>query len=347
MSRDIVVVGAGVIGLSAALALSEEGYKVKIIAKHLPTDPLNSQYTSQWAGAHFRPYPSKSDKDYEESKLARRTLKRFKRVAVEEPWSSIKFIEGIDYLETQGLYGVKSRGYFEELTNMKEISKDKLPKNVSFGAKYDTWIVNSPLYIQYLQRKLTFEYGVQFERQEIGSLKQVSQSNPGAIIVNATGLGVQYNGGLDPNSFVIRGQTLLVRAPKGNPYENKTITHQSSDGSWTFLIPRPLDGGLIIGGTKQVDDYQTTPKIEDTKAITSRAKVLFPEVFIDGELDIRNINVGFRPARKGGIRIESERIDNQQIVHVYGFGGMGYETSWGAAEEVLKLVKSLSRDSKL
>ncbi|CAM9013373.1 unnamed protein product [Wickerhamomyces anomalus] len=318
---EIVVVGAGVIGLSAAQALCEKGYKVKVVAAHFPTDPLNSRYTSPWAGAHYRPFPSKSPKEFEESQLTRKTLEYFEKLAVEEPQSSVKFIDGIDYLEEKGLYNVKAKGYYEGIQDMKEIPKNQLPKGVEFGAKYRTWVLNSPLYIQYLQRKLIFKYGVEFIRTELTSLKQVSQSFPNIIIVNASGLGLQYNGGYDPKSYVIRGQTLLVRAPEGHPYEKQTITHQSKDGLWTFVIPRPLDGGLIVGGTK--------------------------EIFINGELDIKNINVGFRPAREGGIRIEIEKVGKQYIVHDYGFGGMGYELSRGSAEEVLKLVESIPTVAKL
>lgn len=344
---EIIVVGAGVIGLSAAQALSEKGYNVKVIATHFPTDPLNSRYTSPWAGAHYRPSPSKSEKDYEEAQLTRKTLKYFEKLAIEEPESSIRFMEGIDYLEEKGLYDVTARGYYEEIEDLKEIPKSQLPKGVEFGAKYKTWVLNSPLYIQYLQRKLIFKYGVEFIRTELTSLKQVFQRFPNSIIVNASGLGLQYNGGYDPKSFVIRGQTLLVRPAPGHPYEKKTITHQSKDGLWTFVIPRPLDGGMIVGGTKQVNDFQNSPKEEDTQQLIKRARVLYPKIFIDGELDIKNINVGFRPAREGGTRIEVEKIGKQYIVHDYGFGGMGYELSRGSAEEVVKLVDSIPKAAKL
>jgi len=344
---EIIVVGAGVIGLSAALALSEKNYKVKVIATHFPNDPLNPRYTSPWAGAHFRPFPSKSPKEFEESQLTRKTLRYFEKLAVDEPQSSIQFIEGVDYLENQGIYGVDAKGFYEGIEGMEQIPNNELPNGVEFGAKYKTWVLNSPLYIQYLQRKLIFRYGVEFIKAELVSLKQVSQAYPNSVIVNASGLGLQYNGGYDPKSFVIRGQTLLVRAPPDHPYEKKTITHQSKNGLWTFVIPRPLDGGLIVGGTKQVNDFASVPKEADTKQLITKSKELYPEIFINGKLDIKNINVGFRPAREGGSRIELEKVGKQYIVHDYGFGGMGYEMSRGSAEKVAELVESIPTISKL
>ncbi|CDR40559.1 CYFA0S05e01838g1_1 [Cyberlindnera fabianii] len=344
---EVVVVGAGVIGLTSALVLAEKGYKVRVIAAHFPTDPLNSKYTSPWAGAHFRPFPSHTDKDFEDSKLTRETYNYFKTLAKEEPESSVRWIEGVDWLEDQGIYGATAKGYYEGINELRELPKEALPKGVNYAARYDTWVLNSPFYIQYLMRKLTFKYGVEFVKTELISLKQLCQVYPNAIVVNASGTGLQYDGGIDPDSFLIRGQTLLLRVPQDCPYLNKTITHQSKEGLWTFVIPRPCHGGLILGGTKQLDDYQATPKDEDTAKLVERAKVLYPEVFIDGKLDIRNINVGFRPARKGGIRIEAEKQGKDTIVHAYGAGGMGYELSYGVAKKVAKLVDSVASRARL
>jgi hypothetical protein len=41
--------GSGVIGLTSALKLQEEGYHITIIAEIFPTDPKSPKYTSQWA----------------------------------------------------------------------------------------------------------------------------------------------------------------------------------------------------------------------------------------------------------------------------------------------------------
>lgn len=53
MSQDIVVVGAGVSGLTTALLLSKDN-KVTVVAKHMPGD-YDIEYTSPWAGANFLP----------------------------------------------------------------------------------------------------------------------------------------------------------------------------------------------------------------------------------------------------------------------------------------------------
>jgi len=51
--KEIIVIGAGVVGLTTALKIQEQGtYRVTIVAETFPTDPKSSRYTSHWAGAH-------------------------------------------------------------------------------------------------------------------------------------------------------------------------------------------------------------------------------------------------------------------------------------------------------
>lgn len=47
MENHIGIVGAGVIGLTSALVLSEAGYKVSILARELPGDE-SKNWASPW-----------------------------------------------------------------------------------------------------------------------------------------------------------------------------------------------------------------------------------------------------------------------------------------------------------
>lgn len=46
---DVLVLGAGVIGLSSALDLVEAGYRVAVAAKDLPEDSFSTGFASPWA----------------------------------------------------------------------------------------------------------------------------------------------------------------------------------------------------------------------------------------------------------------------------------------------------------
>jgi len=58
-------------------------------------------------------------------------------------------------------------------------------------------------------------------------------------------------------------------------------------------------------------------------------------------LDVIRHGVGLRPMRKGGPRVEKECIDGQWVVHSYGHGGYGYQSSYGSAYMTVALIKSI------
>lgn len=354
----IVVVGAGVIGLSSALVLKQNGYEnVIIVAENFPNPEQGGDspyYTSTKAGAHFRPFPSKTESDVRESGYTRKTLKYFGELVKSHPESSIKFVRGYDWIDDPSPeYKELQIHYTKEMNNFNVLDTKGLPEGVTFACGYDTYVLNAPLYVAFLYRRLLHYYGVKFVQKKLGSLSEVFSLFPGkeiSGIVNATATGLQYDGSLDPLCFPIRGQTLLLRVPPDCPYLDKTITHQNmARGEWTFVIGRPLDGGLILGGTKQVGSTVAVPLQQDIDEVTNRARKIFPDLFakesgLGGEtgLDVIKVNVGFRPARKNGSRVELEMVKNPKsafIVHAYGIGGMGFESSYGMALHVFDLIE--------
>lgn len=359
MSNPIVIVGGGVIGISTAFRIAEinPNAKLVIISKDFPdTGLLNPYYTSSKAGAHFRPFPSKSDAEYRDSKFTHYTYKKFQELAIKHPESSIKLIKGIDYIEFENpLYESLSKGYTEVVKDFKVIPKNQLPLNVKFGAEYLTFCVNPHVYMNFMLDSLKLRQKIELIKREVYSLKQVSEIYPNSILINCTGNGLLFNGNHDPKCYSIRGQTLLVRPPLKylNEFENSTITYQLANGEWCFNIPRPLNGGIIIGGTKNPNSFKDVPIEEETKSLINNAKIRFPHLFNekDGTLDILRVNVGFRPAREGGVRSEKEIVDNEgkkiTIIHCYGFGGCGVEMSWGAAVKTADLaISSYTQNSR-
>lgn len=59
-------------------------------------------------------------------------------------------------------------------------------------------------------------------------------------------------------------------------------------------------------------------------------------------LDIIRQGVGLRPVRLGGTRLEKERLGDLWIVHNYGHGGYGYQSSYGCSQRVVTLVEEIS-----
>lgn len=350
----ITVLGAGVIGLSTALVLAENGHRVKVVAADMPdvagSDNAPASYASAWAGAHFRPFPAKNGGERLLAEYTYATQKHMNRLAEERPESSVRIIDGEDWLDEPDQFYARYRG--ERIPEFTVYRRDEqgdvdhfrhVPASVTWIARYRAWSLSAPMYIQFLSRELMFVHGVAFERRRVASVAELF--TPGtSLVVNCSGNGLQYDGSHDPKCFPIRGQTLLVRAPTVHRYNDTTITHQSSDGNWTFIIPRPLNGGWILGGTKQVGETDPLPRQEDAEAVLARGRAIFPELLIDNDFDVKRANVGLRPAREGGCRVETEAVGGagagQTIVHGYGCGGSGFEMSYGMALDIAGLVEA-------
>lgn len=354
----VVIVGSGVVGLTTALVLAENALtsKIVIIAENLPDDSTyTATFASPWAGAHFRPFPSTLKAQLFESKLTRITQNYFRKLSESHPESSIRFVNAIEYIESaSSLYKNTGLGYTEGVLNFKKVLQEELPSGFEFGSTYSTWVLNAPLYIQFLQRMLKFEFKVKFIKAKLAALKEVNKYVSGKpIIINCTGRGLRYNGGYDPETFPIRGQTLLINPPVENHYSDKTVTYQLKNGEWIFNIPRPLNGGVIIGGTKQVNETFGNSRSSDTHRLIENATKYFPDLMRTNEhgekyFDIVRINVGLRPARKGGLNVKVEREDDNVIINAYGAGGMGFELSYGIATYVHKnLLDILTGKPKL
>ena len=58
-------------------------------------------------------------------------------------------------------------------------------------------------------------------------------------------------------------------------------------------------------------------------------------------LDVVRHNVGLRPFREGGARLETEKIDGVWTIHNYGHSGYGYQSSYGCSQEVVKLTEQV------
>ncbi|KAL2826486.1 Fcf1-domain-containing protein [Aspergillus cavernicola] len=334
---------AGVIGLSTALHLQNSlsaspktNINILLVARDWPhTTSIN--YASPWAGAHYRPVPGTTPQSLREESQARRTYTHLKTESA-TPGSGVDRIEGIEHLEAPPAEYLdetniaRSYGY---LDGFRYLDPVEMPVGVRWGVRYDTFVINSPVYCASMLRRFVLRGGL---------VKEYTLANPAEAfylaprvrtVVNCSGTGFG-----DEAAFIIRGQTCLVRNPCP-----ATLTRQNNDGSWSFCIPRPLSGGTIIGGTKQPHNWDPNPSLETRQTLLRQAAKWFPFTpESGGEFDVIRDIVGRRPAREGGVRIEVEEVgegegDGKRIVHGYGVAGRGFETSWGVAEDVVALVR--------
>ncbi|VBB84569.1 Putative D-amino-acid oxidase [Podospora comata] len=354
----IVVLGAGVSGLTCALELAKQGrHEITVVAKHMPGD-YDIEYTSPWAGANV--LPMALDKD---SRWERRTWPVLRRLAKEVPEAGLH-VQTARVLRREkdvatGLKAALADGLFqfdpwykEVMDNFREIPANELPKGMHSGCEFMSVCINTAIYLPWLVGQCA-KYGVQFKR---GIVKHISQAHnlshtgkKADIVVNATGvLACKLGGVMDKAVYPARGQIVVVRN-EAKGFMPTSSGCDDADDEIMYVMQRALGGGTILGGTYMRHNWDPNPDPNIAVRIMKRAVEAHPEL-TDGKgieaLSIIRHGVGLRPAREGGVRIEKEKIDGTWVVHNYGHAGWGYQGSYGCAEKVVELVDEIVKQEK-
>ncbi|GAA5901734.1 FAD-dependent oxidoreductase [Sporobolomyces salmoneus] len=358
--HKVVVLGAGVIGLTCALSLVERGYIVHVIARDLPEDTDSQSFASPWAGANICPFKSIEDGPRE----ANWETATYKKISEFIPSGLAIALKGTRrFVRTEEEF--LGHWYKDVMPNYRRLEKSECPEG-ALGVSFDTLSVNAPKYCQYLANELRRK-GVTIERRYVRDIEEVFGCFGGVgMVVNATGLGAKSIAGVDDQAVrPIRGQTVLIKS------DCLRCTMDSSDpNSSAYIIPRP-GGEVICGGSYGVDDWDLSVSPSHATRILSHCLRLDPSISRDGTLEgieIIRDNVGLRPSRSSGPRVESETIKLEAggrespirvtktgerrggeregtVVHAYGVGPAGYQQSWGIAEDVVGLVEEAARTS--
>ncbi|KAK9760752.1 hypothetical protein K7432_014894, partial [Basidiobolus ranarum] len=179
---SVIVIGAGVIGLTSALVLQREGYKVHIVADHLPGE-FHPDYTSPWAGANWNSFAEKDDcKLHEFEKIA---FNRFKELE-KFPEAGIKSFLGINYYDKKPSDWCAPwfSTFSKEYSNM---DSSKLPDGVEFGFEFQTLCVNTQQYLVWLQKRFE-ENGGTIEQRKLEDIRDAFEIDDHvSAVINCTG----------------------------------------------------------------------------------------------------------------------------------------------------------------
>lgn len=358
---NVVILGAGVIGLTVAHVLTEgEGsnlFNVTIVARDMPEDLTSQAFASPWAGADWSPMQPGE------------RLIRWEKYTFNKFWSMIPtgLVRGLPYK----IYSTRGVEDVEKLTSWwKEIPRDfrvlpsdhPFPADFTSGVEFETFSVNPWVYLPWLKSELESR-GVSFSRRRVNSLDEAfGLAGESGAVINATGLGARSLFGVeDMKVYPVRGQTILVYSPNVKECISLAPTAgPTKPEKLTYIIPRGSTPGMVLlGGTFEPNNWDTSISIPTANYILARAKEVMPALN-EPTTRIHAHNVGLRPAREGGPRVEAQFVDvpstddlipklsdasesadtkTRLVVHAYGFGPAGYQQSWGAAEEAVRLLK--------
>ncbi|MFC7671836.1 FAD-dependent oxidoreductase [Mycolicibacterium sp. GCM10028919] len=312
----VVVVGAGIIGLTAAIRLLEGGHGVRMVAAEPPAATTSAIAAAVWFPTHVGP----------PERVSRWGSEAF-TVLVEQ---AARGVPGLVMRESLQLYRTPpgEPGWTTALDTVRAATAGELPEGYAYGLRFTVPLAEMPLYLPWLQRRM-LDLGGTFSQQRIDALDEVAAGSD--VVVNCTGLGARTLVG-DRSVHPVRGRIVRVT----NPGLSLSVRDEDHPAGRAYVHPRTRD--CVLGGTLDEGAWDTSVDLAAGEAIVERCRDLVPEL-----RDARVLEhvVGLRPGRPT-VRLEEDEplASGVRVIHDYGHGGAGITLGWGCAREVVDLVDS-------
>jgi D-amino-acid oxidase len=315
--HDVLVIGAGVSGLTSAICLAEAGMSVRVLTAEPP-----QQTTSATAGASWGPYLVTDPRIVAWSLVSRAELEC---IALREPEAGVRLVSGIEAAPAF----CDPPDWAPSIHGFRLCAPNELPDGYLTGWEYTIPLVDMPRYLSYLENRLA-DAGTRIEINAIGSLDEIRGIAP--IVINCGGLGARRLVD-DRELYAIAGQVVIV----DNPGIDRFFQDVAEGDDLTYVFPH--SDYVVLGGTRVIGSEDVTVDPDVTDGIIKRCTNVEPRLR-DATVLGHRARVGLRPTRDT-VRLEREDVDGYVLVHNYGHGGAGVTLSWGCAREVLALVEQI------
>jgi D-amino-acid oxidase len=326
---DVLVVGAGVSGLTTAVCLAEAGARAVIRTAAPPPETTSAVAGAIW-GPHLVEASPRTARWRGETLAVLRDL-------TADPATGVRIAAG----------AVAARGpdpdlpeheppdWLSELGRAEPCSPAVLPGGFVSGWRYAAPLAHMPSYLGYLRAR--FEgAGGRIEAGTVRSLPGAAREHRARVVVNCTGAGAHGLAG-DPAVTPFRGQVVVAENPGIGEF---FIGLAGAGADLVYLFPH--GDTVVLGGTEAAGDWNTEP----VPAVADR--ILRDCARVDRRLERARVlahRVGLRPFRPR-VRLEAEPAGPEQpgaapgpvVVHNYGHGGAGITLSWGCAREAAGLA---------
>ena len=313
-TADALVIGAGVIGLSAAIRLQEAGLRVRVWTAAPPAETTSAVAAALWYP--YLAYPAERVAAWGE-----RTFAELVRLA-DEPGTGVHMVPGFELWRRP----VPDPAWGGGVPGLRRIPPAELPAGYADGHAVTVPVARMETYLGYLADRFAAGGG-RLELRTVRVLSRAAHSAP--LVVNCAGLGARALAG-DDTVVPVRGQVVRVENPG---VERFWLDDEHPEGL-TYIVPRGDD--CILGGTAEKGEWSTSPDPDAARAIVRRCAALEPRL---AEARILEHRVGLRPGRPS-VRLEAAELPGGgRIVHCYGHGGAGVTLSWGCADDVAALAR--------
>jgi D-amino-acid oxidase len=233
----------------------------------------------------------------------------------------------------------------------REVPKSELRPGIDSATSFTSVCINTAIYLPWLVSQC-LKAGVVFKRAIFSHVSEaaapgVHHSGSSAdLLINCTGLSASKLGSVEDRSLIpVRGQIVVVRNDPGGIFSISGCDDGPEEGA--YVMTRAAGGGTVLGGSNQKGNWESQFDPNLATRIMKRCVDLCPQL-TGGKgiehLDIIRHGVGLRPSREGGARIGKEKIDGTWVVHNYGHGGAGYQSSYGCSQAAVKFVEEALQD---
>lgn len=329
MSERVVVVGAGVVGLTCAVRLAEAGFETHIQARDLAVEapsgagcglwlppPNSGDREFGWAAASFTELSTLADDDRTGVTLLPGTLLSRASAAIRPGWAQ--------WLERRAGLSL----------DLEEVSRPH--PGYGSGWRVRVPVIEPARYLRYLLRRFEAADGM-VTRTALTALP------PRGTVVNATGV-ASHSLARDPD---LSGDRVQLVAFGGEGLDQRTdrwwVDADGFDGRAPHLFGVPAGDRLLVGAAVHEGDWGNGVDPDGVQDVRSRAAAVVPGL---AALPVVATPVGSVP-RRSSVRLElvsgGKGSPQRRLVHCYGHGLAGYTLSWGCADEVVDVVTGLQQ----
>ena len=220
----VIVVGAGVIGLTCAIRLLESGRRVDVVARDLPLETTSAVAAAIW-------YPYRALPQDRVTEWAGSSYAEFMGLA-HDPETGVQMRTGTEVFtspQRDPWWRAAVPGFDRETS---------LPEGYVDGWTFVTPLIEMPLYLRWLTQRV-LDLGGTITRMNLGGLPSGAD-----LVVNCSGLGARLLGA-DKTVVPVRGQVVYVEQVGLDRWLLDSIGP-------TYIVPRSND--IVVGGTDVLGD---------------------------------------------------------------------------------------------
>jgi glycine/D-amino acid oxidase-like deaminating enzyme len=362
----ILIIGAGISGLTTAICLKEKGFNVVIVAEKFAPDIVSNVAGALWewppaaCGKHGTP----------------RSLERSKGWCITS-YEKFKALQSECGSESTGIYLRNATFYFhevlenlpEDLKKMNELAArvdnfrrglDIISDTIDLASQQgiqDAYqhmspMVDTDVYMQWLLDQVK-NMGCEIIQEKITCNLITHEQTlldrfQCAAIVNCSGLG-SIEIANDPSMYPLRGALVKVKDEKGLIDGAHCIAHKETSNSEqdiVFIVPRGNKKTVILGGLVQIHQWGQSMSLNDPiiKRMYNGCLNFLPPLKSLPLDEKDSVRTGLRPFTQTNVCVE--RVPATRIFYNYGHGGAGVTLSWGCAQETVGSIQTMLQQEK-